>query len=100
MKKEAKLSLNYHQISSNTHLISSAADCIIGKPYCRLSYIAGYIWGYMAYTLVFSSYDRVNATDDQQRCGTAFCPKAELNKADLVFPDTRKVNMLYIYYET
>ena len=24
MKKNAKLSLNYHQISSNTHLISSA----------------------------------------------------------------------------
>ena len=24
MKKQAKLSLNYHQISSNTHLISSA----------------------------------------------------------------------------
>ena len=24
MKKEAKLSLNYHQISSNTHLLSAA----------------------------------------------------------------------------
>ena len=28
MKKEAKLSLNYHQISSNTHLISSAGSSI------------------------------------------------------------------------
>ena len=30
MKKYAKLSLNYHQISSNTHLISSAVNsCLL-----------------------------------------------------------------------
>ena len=32
MKKLAKLSLNYHQISSNTHLILSRTLCFITQP--------------------------------------------------------------------
>ena len=36
MKKKAKLSLNYHQISSNTHLNSSPHKMNVSLPHCML----------------------------------------------------------------